>query len=334
MRIGWIVLAAIVACGGGGSQSAIVVPTQPDAGAPAASSASAPPPPPAPVEKKKPPQGSDGPVDGVGLVGEAGRIFPPSPEAMLFVNSVRIRSHPSADAFRRAITSILVGWDMFMPTDLVDPIKDIDWTIIAGSLMLGSTQQNVFLAHYNVPEPRADVITKQLAARLPKGKLLKSNSLTAEIDGAPRTYLRPKPGVLAIFPPDDAKSISEILAKADVPGAVRPNELMRIMWNGRRRGWATSVPHALKKLRMWITTGDDQKMRLSGEGECENEAAAEEAAAQLRGTIEHFAQSTFVRMAAGPLLDPSNLWADGRFVRYDAPLDERLLDVATSFNGP
>jgi len=99
MRIRPMIVATLVACGGAASAPPpIVVPPQPDAGASATTTAS---PPPERVEKKKPPVGSDGPADAVALVGEAGKIVPPLPEEILFVNGARIRVHPSADAFRR-----------------------------------------------------------------------------------------------------------------------------------------------------------------------------------------------------------------------------------------
>jgi hypothetical protein len=291
-------------------------------------------PPPAPPEPKRaPPPGSSGPTDAVGLVGEAGRIVPEGAETILFVNGAAIRKLPSADAFRRAITSTLVGWDQFMPVDLVDPIRDIDWVVIAGSLMLGSTQKNVFLAHYNVPEPAADVVTNKLVARMPKGKR-EGNGLTAEIDGAPRAYLRPKAGVLAIVPPEDGKRVADVLGRAKVAASVRPGEALRVVWNGRRRAWATHVPRAVTRARAWILAGDDGHLRVAAEGDCADEGAASEAVGELHDELDRVTQSTFARLLLGPLAEAKALWSDAHVVRYDAPLDDRIVEFIGGAAGP
>jgi len=114
---------------------------------------------------------------------------------------------------------------------------------------------------------------------------------------------------------------------------VRSGELLRVIWNGRRRGWASNVPRELKKLRVWLLADADGRLRLAGEGECEDEAAAAAAEGELRRQLETMARSTLARMAAGALLDPSSLWVDGRIVRYDAPLDERVIDLAAAIAG-
>ncbi|HEY8078109.1 MAG TPA: hypothetical protein VIF62_28475 [Labilithrix sp.] len=311
---------ALVACGGGGAGAPqpIVVPVQAgaDAGAPSSER----------VEKRTAPPGSNGPADATSMIGAPGAIVTADVESLMLWNSAEIRKQRTAEAFGHALTSTLVGWDMFMPSDLVDPVKDIDWVLIAGSLMLGSTSENLFLAHYNVPEDRAEAVVKQLVARLPHAKR-DGRGLTAEIDGATRVYLRPKPGVLAIVPPAEAKRVTDALGAIDLPVSVRPGELVRVVVNHHVRGLGSWLPPSMRRFRVWIPVLGDATMRIAAESDLPDEAEAATAAFDVRTQLASLRRQTFFRIAAGGLLDPENVWADGRTVRYDAPIDERLVEL-------
>src|SRR3954462_9147924 len=64
-----------------------------------------------------PPPGSDGPADAVGMIGDAGKIFPADATTVMLVNTAAMRVHPMGPRAMQLLTTVLVGWDQFMPID-------------------------------------------------------------------------------------------------------------------------------------------------------------------------------------------------------------------------
>ncbi|HSO36904.1 MAG TPA: hypothetical protein VLT33_30470, partial [Labilithrix sp.] len=277
------------------------------------------------------PAGSNGPRDAVGMIGDAGKVFPDEATTVLLVNSAVMRAHPLGTRAMQLLTSVLVGWDQFMPIDLVHPVRDLDWVLLAGTLVMGSTRNAVFVSRYNVPEAKADLVSAELMKRLANGKKTKLGvagvtSFTATVDGAERAYVRPKAGVLAIVPAADGKRTAELLATADVATAPRPGELVRIAWPRASRA-PLPVPRAVRALRIWINGAAKDELTIAAEGECSDEAAALAAADDLRSRLRARAPG-FARAVLRPVIDDAAIWADGNVVRYEAKLPEALLEMA------
>jgi len=133
------------------------------------------------------PAGSNGPKDPEGMVGPAGKTAPSPYTMALLVNSAAMRAHPLGQRVLSALTGVLVGWGTFMPMDLVHPLKDVDWVLLVGNLVMGHTDDNTFLSHHNLPEKKADTVSAQLMKRL-NGKKT-ALGFNAEVDGAERAYL-------------------------------------------------------------------------------------------------------------------------------------------------
>jgi hypothetical protein len=282
------------------------------------------------------PAGANGPSDAVGLIGEAGQVVTGTPDTVLLVNSARIRAHPSAESLSRVITGVLAGWSQFMPTDLIDPIHDVDWVLMAGTLIMGSTQNNVFVARYNVSEPRADEVSKTLLKRLPKAREARlgvkgAKAITAHVDGAERAFVRARPGILAIVPAADGKRAAELFGKIEPPRTVREGELLRFAVPDRPSRLMWMIPPEVKALRVWMEPGAGAEILLHAEGDCEDGAAAERVVEYLQRNLEQQSRRLAVRLAIGALLERTRFWQDGRVARMSTTLHERDLRAAALF---
>ena len=331
-RWGWLLPMMIAACGGG-SPKAIEVPVanEQDGGADGGASALVVKPSPAPEDAPLP-LGANGPTDAVGLIGEAGAILPPNPETLLLVNSAEIRKHPNAESIRRLVMKGLVGWDMFMPHDIVDPIREVDWALVSGSIYLRHTDRTTFLAHYNLDDARTDAAIALLLKRLAKPSREGPRSFTATVDGARHWYAVPRVGTLLIAPIDKGADMAARFAKVSLPASVRPGELVRLSGDLARSPVAGYFPEDVKTFRLWILREGDG-LSIHFEGECVDEAAAEVAVVAGRGRLASFGRSAIVRMVARKLIAPDLVRRSGKTVRYDAVVEGALLLAAADFAG-
>jgi hypothetical protein len=317
---------ALAACGGAprGDATIVIPPSaaERDAGAPIAREDAGP----------ALPKGANGPRDPVGLIGEAGKIVPANRETVLLVNSAEIRAHPWGNDLRAVITTVLAGWSQFMPYDLVHPTDDVDYVVLSGSLWLRMTRDNVLLARHRVPEPRADAVFATLAQRL-GGQATDvgvpgTKAITGEVDGADRTFVRPRPGVLAVTPPADAARTAEFLRRTPLPDAVRRGELVRITYEGRRgmlTGW---LPDTIGSLRFWVTA-DGGKTTANLEGDCASAADAEGAVKVIQEKLAREQRSLPVRMLSNGILERIVVWQDGAIVRLLLDLQAEDVRLAT-----
>ena len=326
------VVLSLAACGGATpSQSIVAIPAQPapvetstrasDAGARAE--------PPSPRTAPPPlPAGANGPRDARAMIGEAGDLVPAPHRATLLVSSAAVRAHPWGDSIGMTITAVFSGWGDFMPYDVVHPMKDVDWVMMSGSLVMGSTQQNVFLARYNLSEPKADTAAATLLKRLPGAKktdvgVKGVTALTAHIDGADRLYLRPKPAVLAIVPPSESKRAVELLRRVDLPQSVRPGELLRIAYSsGTKLRMFGALPNAVDGMRAWLEGTRDGGLVAHAELDCPTNEQAEGASRELEDRIGRALATPLVRIAFGGLAERVRVWPDGSVVRVRAEIAE------------
>jgi len=331
MRQGWWVLAlagVVSSCGAASKPTTSVVipeqvavpaplavaPDRPDAGKSAS-----------PATPHALPAGSDGPGDAVGMIGEAGRVFPESATTFMLTNNAAMRAHPLGPRLMQLITTVLI----------VPPSRDLEWVMLAGTLVLGSTRSAVFVSRYSVSEPAADVVSAELMKRLGNAKKTQLGvagvkSFNAVVDRAERAYLRPQPGVLAIVPSSEGQHVAEVLAKTSIPSAVRPGELVRVSWPHATRV-AFPLPHAVKAVRVWITGPSKNELTIAAEGDCSDGAAALDAVDELRERLRNSAPPGFARAMLRPFIEDAAIWADGKVVRYEAKLAEGMLDGFVAF---
>ncbi len=226
---------------------------------------------------------------------------------------------------RRILLGTLPGWGQFMPYDVVDPINDIDWVLMAGSLVLGQTAANVFIAHYDLTEAQADVAMATLLKTLPRALAAPTfggapKAFTALIDGTDRLYVRPRPGVLAIVPVSEGRRIVDLLARVDVPTDARPRELARVVDSTALRYMSIGVPQ-IQSARYWITATENDATTVRLEADCGTPADAVAAADEMATRIKSASGSFGVKLMA-PWLEHIAVHAVGAEVRGSVGLHE------------
>lgn len=264
--------------------------------------------------------GEGGPSTPEGMIGDLGRLAP-APPTTLLVHSREIRAHAWAPDLERAIVSVLSGWDRFMPRELVHPIRDVDWVLMAGDLVLGRTDDDLYVARYAMAEPRAREVEKALAARFGGASPLSlpgASAFTATVDGAERAYVRVAPALLAIVPRASASAAAERLARATVPERPRPGELARIAM--RRDGGFPGLPPEIRELRAWLSPAGE-RVALGVEGITSTDDAARVALDGLTRRLEAVRRQRIARIAVGAALASVTLSRDGRVVRARALLE-------------
>jgi hypothetical protein len=270
--------------------------------------------------------GANGPRDATGMVGAAGAAVTGTPEMTAFVNTAEIRAHPKGKDLGPPLVASLVGWNMFMPHDLVHPLRETNWVLMAGSLYLGSTQKNVILASHTLNEKRSDGVFTELEKRLPAKRLdlkvANTKALEATVDRALRAYVRAKPGVLAIVPKDEGKRVADVVRAADVSPALRKGELVRIAFTRVPRQVSSYVRVPIGPSRVWVEA-DGPNLTLNAEADCRDDDEAVRLAEQVRSALDGVRGMPGV--AARSLLGAASVWPDGKVVRYRAELDDGIL---------
>jgi hypothetical protein len=308
----------------------LAIPEQPDAGeagAPAPIAVAVAAEPVAPIVRTMP-AGANGPHDAAGMIGAAGAAVVGSPEMTAFVNTAEIRAHPKGEQIGRPLVAALVGWNTFMPHDLVHPLRETNWVLMSGSLYLGSTQKNVILASHTLDEKGADGVFTQLEKRLPGKrvdlKVAGVKSLEATVDGGERAYVRAKPGVLAIVPKDEGKRVAELVRRVEVSPSLRKGELVRIAFARVPRQVSSFMQVRLGPSRVWIEA-DGPALSLNAEADCRDDEDAARTAEQVRAALDGV--RGIGGLAARSLTRDAAVWPDGKVVRYRAELDERILGL-------
>jgi hypothetical protein len=268
-------------------------------------------------------EGWNGPRDANALLGAAGEAITGSPESLVFVHSSAIRADARRDQLRNALLGVLPGWSEFMPYDVVDPIRDVDWVVMSGSLVMGSTESNIILARYNLTEERADVAMATLLKVLPSAHPTSVPSgapaITARVDGVERLYVRPRPGLLAIVPIDDGPRVTILLARTGAPTDMRRGELLRIA-DRKPRGEAFGAPQ-LRGTRVWVMATRKRTTTVRVEGDCDTADAARGALEAIDARLHDGTIPTWTKLVA-PWLGRIRLHADGPVVRASVALGE------------
>ena len=257
------------------------------------------------------------------MIGAAGAAVTGSPEMTAFVNTAEMRAHPRGEEIGRRLVASLAGWNMFMPHDLVHPLRETNWVLMSGSLFLGSTQKNVILASHTLDEKRADGVFSQLEKRLP-GKASPQGRWreSARGDGRwRRAGLRQSEGGR---PRDSSEGRGQACRGA-------PTSCRRLAGaaQGRARRIAFArVPRALSRFgpirigpsRFWIEA-EAAALTLNGEADCKDDEEASRTAKQIRAALDDV--RGIEALAARSLTRDASVWPDGKVVRYRAELDDR-----------
>lgn len=263
----------------------------------------------------------------------------------LLVNVDVIRAHPIGKRMGPLLSAI-PQWSEFIhgsETGL-DPINDTNWIHIYGPSLI-HTDRDAVHVHYSAPEAKVDRVLALIAERGDgKGGPYDAGvpgvkATLGYADQASRVILRARPGEVVIVPPAKANDFAKVLKSRVVKPSIRPGEAMRLRVVDPKRQVAIKqlkFPESLKEIRIWIVPRNgDSGADLYGEGDCGDEAGAQEAAEWVKEVVK---QTNAARIGVPPftmsvqsatknLLDGAVVSTDGNKVRLHLPANKEQLEA-------
>ena len=300
------------------------------------------------------PSDASAPSDGglVALAADAGAkpgsSGPTSPEAMfgltkvvntgvqnvvLGINVALIRKHP-VGARMGPILQAIRQWREFVKgaPQAVDPIRDTDWILIYGPSLI-HTDRDAVLVRYNVSDDAVDATMAGVGSGYAKGGPFDTgvpgvHATLGFADNAERVFMRPQSKLLVIVPPASAKE-SATVYRRQVPRGPLPTEAMRLVVHHPAN--QISIPglkfsQSLTELRHWIVPRADGGADVYAEGDCTDEAAANDSADALTELLRR--QNSFgVKFATRGLLNKAVVTADGSKIKLHLEVSQEQLEA-------
>ena len=267
------------------------------------------------------PTGGSGPRDPGSIIGLPGLISAGTVNVTLIVNIAVIRTNPVGARMGPLLFGI-PQWKEFVKGSQVpiDPIRDTDWILIYGPSLI-HTDRDAVIVHYSAPDTVVDQAVDSIAKSYDRGGAFDAGvpgvkASLGHADNAERVFLRGQPHVLMIVPKDKATDFAKVVKRAAIQPKVRPGEAMRLIV---KDPWKQiSVPglkfnESVKELRIWIIPKPDGSADVLVEGDCTDEAAANDAATALTDLIARN-NSFLVRAATRGLLNGAKVEANGTHI--------------------
>jgi hypothetical protein len=269
------------------------------------------------------------PRDPVAMVGAAGAVQAGDPLVVLLVNAVEIRKNP-VGAQMGPLLSAIPQWDDFMAGTNIDPIQQTDWMLISGPGLVDTTN-DVILVHYSAPDAVVDKAIDLVSKKYDRGGPFDAGvpgvkAAIGHADRAPRVFLRPQPGLLAVVPPHYANTAARILVHAKVSPRVRPGEAVRLKVSKPYQPFP-DIPRTVSELRLWVMPRSDEGADVFAEGDCANDADAADAAKQIKGVLDRYRRNVFVRAMTHGLLDSLEVTSEGKLVKLHLEPTREQLEV-------
>lgn len=272
------------------------------------------------------PVGANGPSDPGAMIGMPGILSAGKVNVTLLVNMNVIKVHPVG----KRLGPLLYGikqWAEFMngTEGVVDPVKDTDWVLVYGPSLI-HTERDAVLVHYSAPDQVVDRAIDIAANNYAQGGPFDAGvpgvkARLAHADNAERVFLRAQPHVLAVVPPDKAYDFARVLKKAPVQPKVRPGEAMRLTVKDPYRQISIKdlkFPTSLSEIRLWIIPNKDGSAMVYGEGDCTDEAGAEDVSKVVTTTINRI-NNPLVQLATRGMLNEVKVDVHGTHVELSMP---------------
>ncbi len=272
------------------------------------------------------------PHDPVSMVGDVGKVQADEALVVLLVNAQEIRKYP-VGARMGALLSSIPQWDDFIAGTGVNPIQQADWLLISGPGLVNTTN-DVILVRYNAPDAvvdhAIDVISKKSFNGGPfDAGVPGMRAALGTADRAPRVFLRPQHGLLAVVPPFYAAKAAAILTHARVSPHVRPGEAMRLTLKKPYQPFP-DVPKTVSELRLWIVPNAGGGAEVYAEGDCASPADATDAADHLRKVLDRYRGNLAVRIFTHGLLSSLTVDANATHVEVHLSATEDQVDALLS----
>ncbi len=277
--------------------------------------------------------GAGGPRDPESMFGMKKAVNTGPQNVVLGVNTAVIRKNP-VGARMGPLLQQIPQWKDFLKGSqtLVDPIQQTDWILIYGP-SLKNTDRCAVLVRYNVSDQAVDQAVDGIAKTYEKGGPYDAGvpGVKASIgyaDRGERIFLRPQSKLLVIVPPAHAKEAAATY-KTQAPRGPSPNEAMRLVVRNPSKQIAIrglKFQDALTELRLWIIPRADGGADVYADGDCTDEAAAQDSADALNDLIKQ-QNSIGVRIATRGLLNNANVVAEGKQIKLHVQATQEQLEA-------
>jgi hypothetical protein len=253
----------------------------------------------------------------------------------LLLNVDVIRAHP-VGARTGPLFTATPQWADFLQSGKggVDPLQHLNWIHIYGPSLI-HTEKDAVQIHHSAPAQAVDQSLDALAARTDKGGAFDAGvpnvkAVLGFADNAQRVFMQVRPGEIVIVPPAKAHEFATILSKRSVIPQLRPNEGLRLRVREPYKQISIpqlKFPQTLKELRLWVVARADGGADVFGEGDCEDEAAAEEVREGLQSLVDDQKKSALVRTFTKGLLNTIVLETRGKQVVLRAPATQEQIEA-------
>lgn len=271
--------------------------------------------------------GADGGGAAQALLGEASQLEAGPQNVVFAVNVREARKHPVLAALGPMVRE-LPQWRDFLAGADVDPITAAHWLTLHGPSLI-RTERDAVLVGYAVDDAVVDGLVDGIAARSAEGGKVDVGvpgvrAVRGFGDRAPRVFLRPRTGLLAVVPPDYAPTAARILSRARVEPSFRPKEVffLRLL---RPHGAVPVIPECIRELMFSLRRTGDDGLELLGDGDCELRDSAERAARELNDQLVR-QNSLAVRLITRGLFNAVMVRVDGTWLRVRVPMARDQLE--------
>jgi hypothetical protein len=275
------------------------------------------------------------PHDPVAMVGDVGKVQADEALVVLLVNAQEIRKHP-VGAQMGGLLSSIPQWDDFIAGTGVDPIQQADWLLISGPGLV-NTANDVILVRYNAPDAVVDHAIDVISKKSSNGSAFDAGvpgmrAALGTADRAPRVFLRPQHGLLAVVPPFYAAKAAAMLAKVRVSPRVRPGEAMRLTLKKPYQPFP-DIPKTVSEVRLWVVPMANGGAEMFAEGDCASASDATDAAAHVNTVFDRFRHNALVSLVTHGLLKSLDIHADETHIELHLTATEEQLDALLTLVG-
>jgi hypothetical protein len=281
-------------------------------------------------------QGPDAaPHDPVSMVGDVGKVQADEALVVLLVNAQEIRKHPVGSQMGALLSSI-PQWDDFIAGTGVDPIQQADWLLISGPGLV-NTANDVILVRYNAPDSVVDRAIEIISKKSSNGRDFDAGvpgmrAALGTADRAPRVFLRPQHGLLAVVPPFYAAKAAALLAHVRVSPRVRPGEAMRLTLKKPYQPFP-DIPKTVTEVRLWIVPLSNGGAEVFAEGDCANATDATDASDHVNKVFDRLRNNMVVTLVTRGLLKSLDIHADQTHIELHMTATEEQLDAILTLVG-
>ncbi len=200
-----------------------------------------------------------------------------------------------------------------------------------------NTANDVILVRYNAPDAVVDHAIDVISKKSVNGSAFDAGvpgmrAALGTADRAPRVFLRPQHGLLAVVPPFYAAKAAALLAHVKVSPRVRPGEAMRLTLKKPYQPFP-DIPKTVTELRLWVLPLPNGGAEVFAEGDCANASDATDASASIGKVADHYRNNGIISLVTHGLLRTLDIHPNDTHVELHMSATEEQLDVLLTLVG-